>query len=605
MATRRRTASTRDGVKPSVKPDVHPGVHYRVEVLDVTRHLFQVTLSVPRPQATQVLELPVWIPGSYLVREFARHVHRISAQQGKRPCTLTQLDKCSWSVQAQEDTPLTVTLQVHAHDASVRTAWLDAQRGFFNGTSLFLRVQGYTHLPHTLEVVAPADLPDWHLATGLSALQVDRRGFGTYRAASYDELADCPVELGAFWRGEFRACGSDYQFVVAGATPSFDGARLLADTQRIVEAEVRLWHGKGRAPHSRYVFMLWAVSDGYGGLEHRNSTALICKREDLQQGVKTASEGYVTLLGLISHEYFHTWNVKRLRPVQLAEIDYQRENMTSLLWFFEGFTSYYDDLLVCRAGLMDAARYLKRLNKTLNQVLQTPGRQVQSVAQASFEAWTKYYRPDDNSPNITVSYYTKGALVALCLDLSLRQQGHSLDDVMRALWKRCAAGPMSEDDLLTVLHELTGTSWQRQIQAWVHSTAELPLQALLQAHGVQVHDDASQWAQRLGIRATESQGIQIKTVLHGGLAQRAGLCAGDEWLGIEVPGPRGKAATTWRLTRLDDVPLYAGQATRVTALVSRDRRVLRIPLDLKGAEQVKTWRLAIQDAQAVQRWLQA
>ncbi|MEY4156595.1 MAG: hypothetical protein RJB64_1316, partial [Pseudomonadota bacterium] len=129
MATRRRTASTRDGVKPSVKPDVHPGVHYRVEVLDVTRHLFQVTLSVPRPQATQVLELPVWIPGSYLVREFARHVHRISAQQGKRPCTLTQLDKCSWSVQAQEDTPLTVTLQVHAHDASVRTAWLDAQRG--------------------------------------------------------------------------------------------------------------------------------------------------------------------------------------------------------------------------------------------------------------------------------------------------------------------------------------------------------------------------------------------------------------------------------------------------------------------------------------------
>ena len=606
MATRRRTASTRAGVKPSVKPDVHPGVHYRVEVLDVTRHLFQVTLSVPRPQATQVLELPVWIPGSYLVREFARHVHRISAQQGKRPCTLTQLDKCSWSVQAQEDTPLTVTLQVHAHDASVRTAWLDAQRGFFNGTSLFLRVQGYTHLPHTLEVVAPADLPDWHLATGLSALQVDRRGFGTYRAANYDELADCPVELGAFWRGEFRACGSDYQFVVAGATPSFDGARLLADTQRIVEAEVSLWHGKGRAPHSRYVFMLWAVSDGYGGLEHRNSTALICKREDLpQQGMKTASEGYVTLLGLISHEYFHTWNVKRLRPVQLAEIDYQRENMTSLLWFFEGFTSYYDDLLVCRAGLMDAARYLKRLNKTLNQVLQTPGRHMQSVAQASFEAWTKYYRPDDNSPNITVSYYTKGALVALCLDLSLRQQGHSLDDVMRALWKRCAAGPMSEDDLLTVLHELTGTPWQRQIQAWVHSTAELPLQALLQAHGVQVHDDASQWAQRLGIRATESQGIQIKTVLHGGLAQRAGLCAGDEWLGIEVPGPRGKASTTWRLTRLDDVPLYAGQAPRVTALVSRDRRVLRIPLDLKGAEQVKTWRLAIQDAQAVQRWLQA
>jgi predicted metalloprotease with PDZ domain len=585
-------------------PATPAGVHYRVEVLDVHRHLFQVTLTVTRPQATQVLELPVWIPGSYLVREFARHVHSIHAQQGKRTCAVTQLDKCSWSVQAREDKPLTVTLQVHAHDASVRTAWLDVQRGFFNGTSVFLRVKGHTHLSHTLEVVAPAQLPDWHLATGLSAVKVDRHGFGTYQAAHYDELADCPVEMGAFWSGEFRVCGSDYRFVVAGAPPSFDGERLLADTRRIVETQVRFWHGKGRAPHSRYVFMLWAVSEGYGGLEHRNSTALICKREDLpQQGVKSRSDGYVTLLGLISHEYFHTWNVKRLRPAQFAEYDYQRENMTSLLWFFEGFTSYYDDVLLCRSGLIDASRYLKLLNKTVNQVLQTPGRQVQTVAQASFEAWTKYYRPDDNSPNITVSYYTKGALVALCLDLSLRAHGHSLDDVMRALWKRCAGGPMSEDDLLDVLHELTGTSWQHALNAWVHSTDELPLRTLLQAHGVQVHDDASQWAQRLGLRATETQGIQIKTVLHGGVAQRAGLCAGDEWLGIEVPGARGKPTQSWRLMRLDDVPLYAGTATRVTALVSRDRQLLRIPLNLTDTDEVKTWRLSIHDAPAVQHWL--
>ena len=583
---------------------VQPGVHYRVEVLDVHRHLFQVTLTVPRAQATQVLELPVWIPGSYLVREFARHVHSLSARQGRRACALTQLDTCTWSIQAREDTPLTVTLQVHAHDASVRTAWLDAQRGFFNGTSLLLRVKGYTHVPHTLEVVAPAHQPDWHLATGLSPVKVDRRGFGIYRAEHYDELVDCPVEMGAFWRGEFRACGSDYQLVVAGAPASFDGERLLADTRRIVETQVRFWHGKGRAPHSRYVFMLWAVADGYGGLEHRNSTALICKRDDLpRQGIKAASEGYVTLLGLISHEYFHTWNVKRLRPVQFTEIDYQRENLTSLLWFFEGFTSYYDDLLLCRAGLIDAPRYLKLLNKTVNQVLQTPGRQVQSVAQASFEAWTKYYRPDDNSPNITVSYYTKGALVALCLDLSLRQHGHSLDDVMRALWKRCAGGPMSEQDLLAVLHDLTGTSWQARVHAWVHSTDELPLRPLLQAHGVQVHDDASQWAQRLGVRVTETQGIQIKTVLHGGIAQRAGLCAGDEWLGLEVPGARGKAVQSWRLLRLDELPLYVGTAKRVTALVSRDRQLLRLPLDLTDAEQVTTWRLSIQDAPAVQRWL--
>ena len=173
------------------------------------------------------------------------------------------------------------------------------------------------------------------------------------------------------FRSEFRICGSDYQFVVAGAPASFDGERLLADTRRIMEAQVRFWHGKGRAPHSRYVFMLWAVAEGYGGLEHHNSTALICKREDLpRQGVKTASDGYVTLLGLISHEYFHTWNVKRLRPSEFTHYDYQRENLTHLLWFFEGFTSYYDDLLLRRAGLIDEQAYVRLLNKTINQVLQ-------------------------------------------------------------------------------------------------------------------------------------------------------------------------------------------------------------------------------------------
>jgi predicted metalloprotease with PDZ domain len=227
------------------------------------------------------------------------------------------------------------------------------------------------------------------------------------------------------------------------------------------------------------------------------------------------------------------------------------------------------------------------------------------VAQASFEAWTKYYRPDDNSPNITVSYYTKGALVALCLDLSLRKSGHSLDEVMRALWKRCAGGPMSEHDLHTVLHDITGESWQHRLQDWVHGTDELPLRALLHTQGIQVHEDASPWAQRLGIRVTETQGVQIKTVLHGGVAQRAGLCAGDEWLAVEVPGTRGKPATQWRLMRLDELPLYAGQAPRVTAWVARDRQLLRVPLALKEASAVTTWRLSVADTTAVQRWLSA
>ena len=581
-----------------------PTIGYRVEVFDASRHLFQVTLTLPNPQARQVLRLPVWIPGSYLVREFSRHVHSIRAQQRGRPRALVQTDKCTWEVDALGQEPLIVTVLVHAHDASVRTAWLDDQRGFFNGTSLCLQAEGHAHLPHTLEVVRPTAFPDWHLATGLQPVKTDRRGFGTYLASHYDELVDCPVEMGAFWSGSFTSAGSEYRLVVAGAPPSFDGERLLADTQRICETQVRFWHGRGKAPHTRYVFMLWAVADGYGGLEHRNSTALICKREDLPQHKQSAlSDGYVTLLGLISHEYFHTWNVKRLRPAEFAAYDYQRENNTQLLWFFEGFTSYYDDLLLCRAGRIDAAGYLRLLNKTLNQVMQTPGRLVQSVAQSSFEAWTKYYRPDDNSPNITVNYYTKGALVGLCLDLSLRTTGHTLDQVMRGLWKRCAAGPMREQDLLDELRDLTGEDWTQRLRQWVHQPGELPLQPLLAAHGVGVTEDPSQWAQRLGLRVTESGGIQIKSVLHGGIGQRAGLCAGDVWLGIEVPASRTQVACAWRLMRLDELPLYAGAALRVTALVERDRRLLRLPIDLSSASSQTTWRLSIKDDPLLRRWL--
>ena len=339
--------------------------------------------------------------------------------------------------------PLVLTYEVYAFDNSVRTAWLDTQRGFFNGTSLCLKVHGQESVVHSLELVAGRALDQWEAATGLAPHKVGKRGFGTYLAADYDELVDCPVEMGRFWSAEFKAAGVPHRLVVAGASESFDSARLLADVHRICETEIRFWHDRKRPPHKNYVFLLNAVDDGYGGLEHRNSTALIASRRDLPRlGETRTSEGYVTLLGLISHEYFHTWNVKHLRPAEFTHYDYARENYTQLLWFFEGFTSYYDDLLLRRGGLIDDATYLKLLNKTINQVLQTPGREVQPVAQASFDAWVKYYRQDENTANATVSYYTKGALVALCFDLTLRAEGHTtLDDVMRALWQRCKAGP--------------------------------------------------------------------------------------------------------------------------------------------------------------------
>ncbi len=632
----------------------------RVQIDDLYAHRFGVSMTIAQPAAMQLLALPVWIPGSYLVREFARHLLGLHAIQSGQPVALHQLDKHRWQVQANPAQPLTLHYQVHAFDASVRTAWLDAQRGFFNGTSLYLAVAGQEHRPHEVELSARGAPADWQLATPLTPVQTDRAGFGRYRAANYDELVDCPVEMGPFLSGAFDVHKVPHRLVVAGATPSFDHARLLADTQRICKTQIDFWHPQdGKAPFDSYLFLLNAVGDGYGGLEHRNSTALIANRADLPQlnaeasaaanpGIAPASanplhsalaaaaragaeaaapsqqDGYITLLGLVSHEYFHSWNVKRLRPAEFARYDYTRENYTELLWFFEGFTSYYDDLLLRRAGLISDTLYLKLLGKAMNQLRQTPGRLVQSAAQASFDAWVKYYRPDENTPNSTVSYYGKGALIALCLDLTLRAEGSStLDDVMRALWAACKAGPMTEADLGRALERAGGRSYAPELAAWVHGTEELPLQRLLATQGVKVLLEPSQIAQRIGLRvAEEGQRIVVKTVLSAGAAERAGLAAGDEWIGVKpaaghatrrrtappvqaLPAAGANAfngaSSGWRLRKLDELLLYLGEATSFIAVVARDQRLLELPFVLPHDE--RTWRLSLRDAARAQAWL--
>ncbi|WP_019430627.1 M61 family metallopeptidase [Limnohabitans sp. Rim47] len=588
-------------------------IHYSVEAADLHAHLFRVTLTITQPASQQTVSLPVWIPGSYLVREFAKNLQNLTAKQGRRTLALAQRDKCTWDIACKPGQPLVLSYEVCAFDNSVRTAWLDSQRGFFNGTSLCLRVHGQETQPHQLQLNPVKGQADWQAATGLNPIKTDKKGFGLYQAADYDELVDCPVEMGTFWSGHFVACGIPHRFVVAGALPSFDGTRLLADTQKICEVEIRFWHGAGKqagskAPHKNYLFMLNAVHDGYGGLEHRNSTALICNRADLprqknQPANQHTNEGYTTLLGLISHEYFHTWNVKQLRPDAFARYDYTQENHTQLLWFFEGFTSYYDDLLLRRAGLIDDATYLKLLGKTIAQVQQTPGRHVQTLAQASFDAWVKYYRQDENTPNATVSYYTKGSLVALCLDLALRKEGHTLDAVMRGLWKRCKAGPMREQDLLDELHARTKRSWQPEIQTWVHSTADLPLRDLLSGQGIEVSAEIATMAQRLGLRVSEAGGsVHIKGVLRGSAAEAAGMAAGDEWLGLDVgetPAARAQGGS-WRLNKLDDLPALMGREHQLVALVSRDKRLLR--LHLKVPAQASSWKLAMPAQRKAGQW---
>ena len=593
-------------------------ISYRIDIseADARAHRVVVTLAIPNPAREQRVSLPVWVPGSYLVREFARHLSGLMARQGGREVALRQLDKASWLACCDGRSTLTISYDVHAFDTSVRAAFLDARRGFFNGTSVCLRVEGRESEPHAISF---RRLPrGWQIATAMRPAVAARRSFV---ADDYDELVDHPFELGTFWRGEFVAAGATHEIVVAGAWPGFDGERLRADTRRICDAAIALWHGaKARArdlPFERYVFMLNAVDEGQGGLEHRASTALIAPRRKLPRaGMGDADDGYVDLLGLVSHEYFHTWNVKRLRPAEFARLDYTQENYTELLWFFEGFTSYYDDLLLKRAGLVDEARYLGLLARNVNTVLATPGRRLQSVAQASFDAWIKYYRSDENTPNATVSYYAKGALVGLALDLSLRAGSGgkaTLDDVMRALWG-AGGGPIGEADVLAAVTAVAGARRGRataaDLQRWVHGTDDLPLADLLGRFGVRWQSQPPTLAQRWGLRVSESAltGVKVTHVLRDGAAERAGIAPGDELI----------AAEGWRLRRLDDVQALlarAGEAAVVRParlLVARDQRMLEVAIEpvpaaragAQGSVQLQFDAAASAGARALRRaWL--
>ncbi|MES2295717.1 MAG: PDZ domain-containing protein [Pseudomonadota bacterium] len=572
-------------------PKTAAGIDYAILPKDLAGHLFQVTLRVAHPAPEgQVLALPAWIPGSYMIREFSRNIVQIRAESQGQAVALTKLDKHSWQA-APVAGELTVHYEVYAWDLSVRTAHLDQTHAFFNGTSVYLRVLGQENAPHRVDIQRPLDpaARTWRVATALPELKAKRCDFGSYIAASYDELIDHPVELGDFALASFKAHGVSHDIVITGRVPNLDMARLQADLKAICETQIAFFEPKTRrAPMNRYVFMTLAVGDGYGGLEHRASTALICARADLPttstpKGAEP-SEGYLKFLGLCSHEYFHTWNVKRIKPAAFAPYDLQVENYTPLLWLFEGFTSYYDDLMLVRSGLIDEPAYLKMLGKTIASVLRGSGRTKQSVADSSFDAWGKYYRQDENAPNAIISYYTKGSLIALAFDLTIRAKTggkKSLDDVMLALWQRYgrdfyagAARGVTDAQVEALFDEVSGLKLKSMFERYVRGTDDLPLARLYAPFGLKLADERKASKPALDV-ATARDGADCKlTQVHeGGAAHRAGLSAGDVLIALD--GVRVGANLEAMLARY-----HVGDAVSVHAF--RRDELMAFSLTLQG-----------------------
>ena len=530
-------------------------IHYQISASDPYAHLYTVQLTIQHPDASgQLLRLPAWIPGSYMIRDFARNIVSINAHNPYGLVELSKLDKSTWQLTPCTG-PVTVEYQVYAWDLSVRAAHLDQRHAYFNGTSVFLEVVGQAGQACSVEILQP-QLPaanNWRVATSLPEDGAPRYGFGRYCAGSYAELIDHPVEITDFSLVSFEACGVPHDFVLSGLHNA-DLERIARDLKRICEYQIRLFGEP--APFSRYVFITWVVGDGYGGLEHRASTSLICSRDDLplkKQG-DAMSDGYKTFLGLCSHEYFHSWNVKRIQPD--IPYDLREENHTPLLWAFEGITSYYDDLTLVRTGLITPKDYLELQAKNITRVLRNPGRQTQSVAESSFDAWTKFYKQDENSINAIVSYYTKGGLVAMGLDLTLRrltQHAVTLDDVMRALWHGFGQleEPVGEFDILNIcIHLLEEHQaddhgialFSEFFNNAVYGTQDLPLEEALRFVGVEFNlrpatslNDAGGAAAKtdtdrpdMGVTVNAGNGgAQVGRVLNGCAAHQAGISAGD------------------------------------------------------------------------------
>jgi predicted metalloprotease with PDZ domain len=499
-------------------------IEYAVDLTDRHAHLYRVEARFPRPAGDVLLRLPVWTPGSYLVREFQRHLQDVRCtDEDGRALAVRKVDKSTWAVDAAAARKIIVRYQVYAFDLTVRAAHLDDTHGFWNGACLFLYEPSQVSARCRVRVSSP---PGWRVDVALPEPTP-----GTFEAVDYDELIDSPFECGTQEVVRFTAQGKPHRVALWGHLP-LERAQLTADLAKIVDAAAALFDGS--VPYDEYLFILHSSPGGYGGLEHRRSTTVLTTPFGLHPRKK-----YEDFLELCSHEFFHLWNVKRIHPEALGPFDYQREAYTRCLWVMEGVTSYYDRLLLVRAGLKKPSAYLASLGEDLGKILTTPGRTRHSLEEASFDAWIKFYRPDENSVNSSISYYLKGGFVSLMLDLTIRARSEgarTLDDVMRLLWRRYGARGVGfpDGEVQALCEEASGLQLKDFFDRYVRGTAELDVEPLLRSVGLRLEATRGDNTPWLGVTTRESgDALVIASVLSGGPAEAAGLYAADELVAID------------------------------------------------------------------------
>lgn len=525
-------------------------IQYTVYLFNPHAHTYKVTLEINTPDKTgQILSLPAWIPGSYMIRDFAKNIISIKAQSNNKPVKLEKLDKSSWKAEAVK-TPLLIEYEVYAWDLSVRSAHFDMTHAFFNGTSLFLMPHGFEYEAAIINIKKSknTDYSTWHVTTSLSKKDVNKSGFGLYQANNYDDLIDHPVEIGTHSEFNFSVENTTHKMALTGIHRA-DKKRLKQDLTKICQTHCTMF---GELPKlEEYIFLVMVTGDGYGGLEHRSSTSLICSRDDLPLTTEPnePDEKYRNFLGLCSHEYFHTWNIKKIKPERFLPYDLSTETYTRQLWAFEGITSYYDKLALVRSRVISINSYLELVGQTITRVLRGKGRFYQSIAESSFEAWTRFYKQDESAANTIVSYYAKGALLALCLDLTIRKNTKnkkSLDDVMRYLWNNYGKKSIGvpEGKIENIASEIAGTDLNDFFEKYLYGVEDLPLTDLLSEMGIifnlrpttsvddkggKINDNKNQNAPvSMGARFTENNlGVKITQVFSNESAEQAGLSAGD------------------------------------------------------------------------------